>query len=254
MAAVGGLVVESESIRPLEAKIDALCESYGFPQGETFKWSPGHEHWMRKNLIHDERRDFQIGVLHALAEFHSKVVFVAEDKGCSTAENSPTHEIDVVRLLIERVDWFLGKAVSHGVIISDRPGGDHKKEEAFLLDCLETLRVGTDFLTPQNIIMSVLTSPFRLSRLLQAADLIVSCTLAYVSGESKFSPAVFEHINPLFIRESGRTGGVGVKLHPFLKYGNLYHWLFGDEYYIKGNTGHRMPLKSIAFRESLDEY
>ena len=102
--------------------------------------------------------------------------------------------------------------------------------------------------------MSVLTSPFRLSRILQAADLIASCILAYVTGESNFAPALFPHLSPLFIRESGRTGGVGVKLHPFLKYGNFYHWLFGDEYYVRGNCGHPLPLDTIAFSKSLDEY
>jgi hypothetical protein len=205
--------------------------------------------------MHEARRDFQIAVLNALSEHDCRAVFVAEDAGCTPAESSSTTpEIDVVKLLIERVDWFLSHAGSHGLIICDRPGGDHRAEESFLLDCLETLRTGTDCLTPDRIVMSVLTSPFRLSRILQAADLITSCTLAYVTGESNFAPPLFPHLSPLFIRESGRTGGVGVKLHPFLKYGNLYHWLFGDEHYVRGNAGHPLPLDTIAFSKGLDEY
>lgn len=255
MVAIGGLVVSSDHVRPLEHQLDQLCSEHGFPPNEVFKWSPGREHWMRRNLMHEARRDFQIAVLNALAEHECKAIFVAEDAGCSPAErSSATPEIDVAKLLIERVDWFLGHAGSHGLIICDRPGGDHRTEESFLLHCLETLRTGTDCLTPERIVMSVLTSPFRLSRILQAADLITSCTLAYITGESNFAPPLFPHVSPLLIRENGRTGGVGVKLHPFLKYGNLYHWLFGDEYYVRGNCSHPLPLDAIAFSRSLDEY
>jgi hypothetical protein len=255
MVAIGGLVVASDHVHPLEAQIEVLCSDHGFPPNEVFKWSPGREHWMRTNLKHNARRDFQIAVLKALAEHECKTVFVAEDAGCSPAESSSTTpEIDIVKLSIERVDWFLSQAQSHGVIICDRPGGDHRTEESFLLSCLETLREGTGCLIPDRIMMSVLTCPFRLSRILQAADLITSCTLAYVAGESNFAPALFPHLSPLFIQERERTGGVGVKLHPFKKYGNLYHRLFGDKYYVWGSTGHPLPLKGIAFSKSPDEY
>ena len=255
MVAIGGLVVASDHVRPMEAQIEALCSDYGFPPNEVFKWSPGREHWMRDNLIADARLSFQIAVLNTLSEYECRAVFVAEDAGCAPAEaSSPTPEIDVVKLLIERVDWFLGHAQSHGMIICDRPGGDHRTEETFLLNCLETLREGTGFLTPERVVMSVLTSPFRLSRILQAADLITSCTLAYVAGERTFAPALFPYLSPLFIRENGRTGGVGVKIHPFLKYGNLYHWLFGDEYYVRGCLGHPLPFGGIAFSKSLEKY
>ena len=255
MVAIGGLVVSSDHVRPLETQIDQICTAHGFPPNEVFKWSPSREHWMRSNLVQEARKDFQIAIMNALSEHECRALFVAEDAGCSTAETSSVNpEIDVVKLLIERAEWFLKHAGSHGLIICDRPGGDHQAEESFLLNCLETLRVGTDYLHPERIVMPVLTSPFRLSRILQAADLITSCTLAYVTGESNFSPGLFPHLSPLFIREDGRTGGVGVKLHPFFKYGNLYHWLFGDKYYIHENVGHPFPLNNIAFSKSIEKY
>lgn len=255
MVAIGGLVVESDYVKILETQIEGICAAHGFPLNEVFKWSPGRELWMHRNLISKKRRDFQIEVLKMLVENGCEAVFVAEDAGCAPAESSSASpEIDVVKLLIERVDWFLSRSSSHGMIICDRPGGNHRTEESFLLNCFETLREGTGCLTPERIIMSVLTLPFRLSRLLQAADLITSCTLAHVTGERTFAPALFPYLSPLFIRDCGRTGGVGVKLHPFKKYGNLYHWLFGDNFYVRKNSRQPLPINEIAFSKSLDEY
>ena len=254
MVAVGGFVVDANSIRPLEDKIEEVCSKYNFPNGEVFKWSPGLEHWMRKNLVEENRKEFLIEIISALSRFECKLIFIAEDCSCSPACKSTNHELDAVKLLIERVEWYLSKNNCFGLIICDRPRGNYKQEESFLLDCLCTLKTGTDYIIPQHIAMSVLTSPFRLSRLLQAADIITSCTLAYVCGEKRYSKAIFEHLSPLFIRENGRTGGVGVKLHPFQKYGNFYHWLFGDSHYVKGTTGYPMPLPNIAFSENIETY
>lgn len=255
MLAAGGVVVPTESVQAVERNLDQICESHGFPEGEIFKWSPGPEHWMRENLVSDHRSRFQSEVLLAVAKHNCRALFVAEDSTCSPAESkSKSAEIDVATLLIERADWFLSKNSSKGMIIVDRTSGDSKQDEAFLANCFETIRLGTSFLKPDNIIMSVVSLPCKLSRLLQVADLVVSATLSYVSGESKFSPTIVEKIKPLFIRESDRVGGVGVKLHPWVKFGNLYHWLFADSVYRRAGGGIPLPWHKIAFKNGPQEY
>ncbi len=256
MVGLGGIILDGSEVKSLESAIEKLCVETGFPQNEVFKWSPEKGvHWMRDNLIGNDRQDFQISVANLLKEHDCKAIFIAEDKTCSYAEaSSESHEIDVIKLLVERVDWFYGKSGFQGIIICDRPSGDYKEEEKFLASCLDTVREGTTYLTPSTITMAILSCPFRLSRLLQAADLVVSCTLAYVCGENKFSPPIMEHISPLFIRELNRVGGVGVKVHPFFKYVNLYHWLFGDEYYVKYPIGHPLPMEQYPYSNNTNLY
>lgn len=56
--AVGGAVLPIEAVRSLEMGMDELCESYGFPPNEAFKWSPPPEYWMRENLVDSRRESF----------------------------------------------------------------------------------------------------------------------------------------------------------------------------------------------------
>lgn len=255
MVAVGGLVAEAVKIPLIESELDKLCSDAGFPAGEIFKWSPGREHWMRTGLIDQARTSFQVSVIDILSEHGCRAVFVAEDSTCDRAENSSlSSEIDVVKLMIERVDWFFSKKGSNGLMIIDRLSGDHHDEEEFLAECLQTIEEGTTYLKPGKILMAALSLPNRLSRLLQAADLITSATLAYVAGEHRFSPPVVEAMKPLFIRETDRVGGVGVKLHPWRKFANLYHWLFDDSHYWRGNSGLPLPIPNIAFAKSPEQY
>jgi hypothetical protein len=54
-------------------------------------------------------------------------------------------------------------------------------------------------------------------------------------------------VKPMLRREGDRIGGIGLKLHPDLRYANLYHWLVGDRYFIKGSVGHPLPVASMAY-------
>jgi hypothetical protein len=256
MIASGGILVSGEHIKPLEAEINGLCTSVGFPRGEVFKWSPKRGvHWMYDQLIDDRRTGFQTEVLRLLRKRECKVIFVAEDKGCKKAENtSDSHEIDVVKLLVERVDRFLKGKISQGIIICDRPGGDRKQEDKFLAKCLDTLQEGTRYVVPSTISMAILSCPYKLSRMLQAADLVASSILAHVSGEDTHSKPIVDEIKPLIYSDLGRVGGVGVKLHPDYKYRNLYHWLFGDARFTDHPFEIQLPQKDSPFSKSPQKY
>lgn len=255
MVAVGGVVCLDQAVNKVEEEIEKICTTYGFPPGERFKWSPGDELWMRKGLVEKHRYGFQRDILQVLQRHDCRAIFIAEDSNCKGANSQLlSNEMDLAMLLIERADWFFEKQDSIGAIVVDRPGGGFKKEEAFLLECLDALRSGSQYRKPSRVVLPVLSAPSTTTRLLQTADLIAGCTLAYVCGEQYYSPPLMEFLTPLFLRVDGRIGGVGVKLHPYVKYANLYHWLFGDTHYVKMNMGFPMPLDNIAFSKSLDEY
>ena len=174
-------------------------------------------------------------------------VRVAVDRDCQPATNATEPEQDATVMFLERVDKQCGRGGSHGFVIEDRPGGGRTDENSFLRDCLETIHKGTEYVEFSSIAHNVLSTQSRFSRLLQAADLVTSCTLSLVAGEDKYAPAIFEHIKPLLDREKDRIGGFGLKLHPDFRYANLYQWLVEDTHFWRANSGVPFPLKARSY-------
>jgi len=255
LVAIGGIHVPSNEVLALENELNALChEGYGFPEGEMFKWSPGTELWMRNNLVEKERLSFFIDVIGCLKSKNIEAIVIVEDTNYNHATVFPPstgqHELDALILFLERAQLLLTRDRVHGLVVIDRPGGSRKDEEQLLLSCFETLREGTKYLSFDRIPLNVMTTASRHMRSLQAADLIVGCVTARVSGEDEYSVDVFEEVRDILLEEFGRIGGCGLKIHPDSRYTNLYHWLCGDEYTIKGSTGYSLPWQGYPYCES----
>lgn len=245
LAGVGGVFLDAHAVGPVERAIDALCSRAGFPPMEEFKWSPGRELWMWRELRGDQREAFFLEVLTILARHEASVVVVAVDVEARAATGADTPERDATRLFLERAsNRFLNGG---GVLIVDRPSGNRAEENKFLTECVEYFQEETSFVVPDRFSLPVLVSQSRLVRMLQVADLVTSCSLSHIAGESTYSPPVFERIVPLLASEHGRVGGVGLKIHPDLRYVNLYHWLANDEYYYRQNTGFPLPMRGKLY-------
>jgi hypothetical protein len=253
LVAAGAVIISESVFKTVEDQIDTICKKYGFPDREPFKWSPSRDLWMYKNLVDENRRSFFAEIIDSAAVANAELAFIACDADCQPATKSDSPERDAVTLLIERIDACFHHGDSRGIIIADRKTREARHEEKFISDCLQVLREGTEFVLPKTIFMT-LTCPSRQSRLLQLADLITSCTLAFVSGETVHSPTTFQRIRPLFPKRGGRTGGVGVKLHPDFKYANMYHWLFEDTHYWRVSVGVPLPLTDRPYATSADKW
>jgi hypothetical protein len=99
-----------------------------------------------------------------------------------------------------------------------------------------------------------LASDSKLVRLLQLADVVAGCTVSRVCRERYYSVPVFEAIRPLLRMDFGRVGGLGLKLHPDLCFGNLYHWLVGDRDHWKQGVQHELPYINWPYAESPDHW
>jgi len=247
LVATGGLITPGPAVAPLERAIDALYRDCGFPPGEEFKWSPRRDQWMRAGLVEDHRAEFFARVLATAAEHGAQTVVVIEDSSHRCATDAPNAEMDVTRLFLERVENRFGAARSEGIVIVDRPGGDRAAEDRFLAGCLETLQSGTKYVKPTHVALYVLSTPSHLVRLVQVADVVTSCTLAAVAGEPRFAPPIFEMIKPMFPRDLGRVGGVGLKIHANYVYMNPYHWLLGDRDFVKYPSGIPLPVAASPY-------
>lgn len=255
LVAAGGILVTGDNIRELEAELNTLCQGAGFPANSEFKWSPGRELWMRKNLVEEERCQFFQKALSLAANRKAVAIVVIVDTRCRAATNARTPEDDVSQLLLERIHNEVPQSGPGCVVIVDRPGGDRADEDRFLSHCLENLQAGTDYVQHDRIVLNVLSTPSKLVRLLQLADLVTSCSTAVVAGEKHYAPLVFEHIRPLLAKHLlGKVGGVGLKVHPDFKYANLYHWLLGDTHFERMNWGIPFPLKDRPFSKGADTY
>ncbi len=252
LVAVGGMHVPSDNVRNLELLLADLCREYGFPSHtDEFKWSPGRGSWMRKNLHGDDRREFFEDCLDAAKEECAQACVVIQDTSRrSTSGGTDDHELEVVKVFLERTDHHLASVGAQAFLLADHPTGGQAAEARFVSQCLETMREGTRFMDLERTAL-VLTGDSKNTRLLQLADLIVGCTLAYVSGEDEHSPPLFEgQIKEMLREEGGRIGGVGLKLHPDFSYANLYHWLLGDQTLWKGIVGQGLPLKGWPYVNS----
>lgn len=245
-------MVSHRGLDGLQDDIEGACKKAGFPTGEPFKWSPGSDLWMHANLKDAARAKFFRSVLKAASDHHVSALVVIADTSKRKATKAKTHELDVTTMFLERADIEFGRAGTRGVVVADRPGGNLKQQEKFLSDCLDTLQVGTKFWTKAHTLF-VVSAPAKLLRLLQLADLVTSCTLSYVSGETNWSPATFKRIEPMLCKEKGSVGGAGVKIHPDFSYANLYHWLLGDTHFRKGiSAAMPLPMKTRPYDADLN--
>jgi hypothetical protein len=255
LIAVGGLHVPSASIRSLSQTLDDVCKDFGFPSDrDEFKWSPHRGTWMRKNLEAEERHAFFSECLKEARVHDCQACVVIEDEAHkTTAGKRDGHELDAVKVFLERTHNHLNGTSTEAILLADHPSGGRAAETRFVASCLETIREGMQFVDLEKIAL-VLTEDSKNVRLLQLADLIVGCTVAYVGGESDHSPALFDqHVKPMLRSEQGRIGGVGLKLHADLRYANLYYWLLGDSHWRKGNVGSPLPMEGYPYVNSADD-
>ncbi len=254
LCAAGAICVSEANLKSFENALDALCRSTGFPDRQEFKWSPGRELWMRDNLRDQARTEFFQNAV-AIAKDHGICGALAiVDTNHSVIARASNHETAVVRLLLERIQNATS-VTERALIIADTPsGGSRQNSDAFISDCLETMRTGTNALASLDRVAMVLTCSSHLNRCLQFADLFTSCLTAYVSGENRWSPLVARGLRGLLRSELGRVGGCGVKIHPDYVYANLYHWLFGDDTLVRSSSGCPLPMLDRPYKTSADAY
>lgn len=193
-------------------------------------------------LVDDQRLKFYTDVLNIVRDAGAIASVIIEDRSYAPATKAPTHEEDVVRMALERICKQCSENGMEGVVITDRRIGGNLTEDEFLRTCLENIQSGSGYIRPETLALNVVSTPSKFVRLLQVADVITGATLAAVAGEVRFSPPVVQQILPLFRKSFGYVNGYGVKIHPDYRYANLYHWVFGDELFIKLNAGNSLPI------------
>jgi hypothetical protein len=252
---VGGLIVDADNLSAIEKSLETLCTAdFSFPEEEVFKWSPARTDWFRDNVVGERRKEFIGRVFEILTMNGAKTVVAISDETKNKANtSSSSHEMDVLLLSLERFHTSLSDET--GFVFVAKPSGGTKDENKFLAECIEHKSVGTDFVKFTKIAHNIVSVPTAHSRVLQAADLIISISTAMASGNTTFAGDFFPKLRPLFLTNwLGLIGGTGFKLHPSYSYQNLYHWVLEDEFWAAGSSGISFPDASKPYSANGDKY
>lgn len=251
LVAVGGIIVDSSCVRKIEIDLEKICSgpSFKVPISENIKWSPSPKSWLRKNLNGDQRHDLYKSILDCLVLYDASVVVaICDPKYRKANKNASDSEMDATLLAFERFSSYLRS--EPGMVVISRPGGGPRENDKFVFECIEHKNNGTNFVNFSNFAVGPVTMLSAHSRLLQAADLVVSITNIMVSGDERFAAQHFSTIAKMMVEtKRGVKGGAGLKIHPSMRYRNLYHWLLKDQYFVQGSTGNLLPQSGFPYSQ-----
>ena len=244
----GGIRVASDQLAALNQSLDDLCRTkYEFPQGEEFKWSPSRSSWMARNIRGARATSLFQDIANTLARHDVVATVIASEETGLKAVREEFARIRTVKYYLERVQQQCARRNTKAFAVVDKPGGGAKSETKFLARCAEIVDTGTFWVTFSHMSHGLLAADSRSSRVLQAADLVTSVTIAMVAGRTKYAQSVFDLIVPLLDSSGGRVQGYGLKIDPDQTYCNLYHWLLGTNRMWYGSSGLHLPARNRPY-------
>lgn len=173
---------------------------------------------------------------------------VVWDRG-SLKWSVPDTRREVLKYLYDKVSLCLASLDDRGVVITDEPGGGPGDHKAWLAETLPLTDEGTDYTKPERIVLPITTAPSHHIPHLQLADLVASATTAAIAGnryvlELKSDLVALAHRNYY-----GCIGGAGLTLWP-PELRNLFHWVCGDDVYIRSGAGEDLPARGLPYANS----
>jgi len=253
LASFGGIMVNEDVIKPLGLAVDGIASEFGIPPNTEIKWSPGKDNWIYANLLGKDREECYTRLVNTTRQFEAKALVVTWAQGCSSLKGDAAFQ-RCLSYAFERITILLSKENKNGIVLADRPGGGRSEEDQLLASFLNRVRLGTEFVMPERVLLNILTAPSHMIRHLQIADLIVGATTAMVGGLYDYAPPIFDEIRPMFVRNSyALVGGTGLKICPD-RLENLYYWVLKEDKYSLPNSDYFLSLPDSSRYYCSDEF
>jgi len=247
--AFGGLLLDANSLQSVNEEINQIMARYSIPYETEVKWSLPRGNYIRENLVEDERAELYRLVIEVARKNGGQAIVSIADSRRINVDHQATLR-SMFKFVFERLSRYLSRNNEYCIVVSDEPGGGRKNEEAFLVNCLDLIRNGTEFSSPGRILLNVLTVPSHFIRHLQVADVICSVSTAMVAGYHKYALPVFNEIRPMFFKNTtGNIAGAGLKLFP-KELTNLYYWILGENTFTRARRN--LPIEKYPYY--LDEF
>ncbi|WP_284228869.1 DUF3800 domain-containing protein [Arenivirga flava] len=244
---LGAVAFAEDKVRPFAEAFNARLDEFDVPREVELKWSPDSKtDWFRKNKKTSIIAPLREAILaDALAHGCRVVAAVWDDELAGLGMRNQTAEQWVIRFLFERVEMMLQNEGHRGILVFDKPGGDHRAEDAWLGETADLTSIGTEFVKSEAIVIPVLTAPSHRHPHLQLADLVTGVVTAALAG-SKYGMALANMVTPMFHRNYyGGIGGAGLKLYPDSLL-NLLHWVFEEERFVRNGMGFALPAPALG--------
>lgn len=235
LVALGGVIVPEEHVTGYADDLLDIKQRLGIPAADEIKWKPA------KNTVLASAggqvvTKFRESMLEAAIAREITSVVLVLDHG------RVFKDLTVVEVGQKLLEWTYDKVAfglggQQAVMIADKPGGGSADESRWLAQTLALTNDGTEYTAPGQVILPVLTAGSHHVPHLQLADLVTAATTAAIAGRPgglRLAPLLHQLARRNAV---GYAGGAGVTLWP-PDLVDLHYWVFGEDTYAKGNTGH----------------
>jgi hypothetical protein len=249
LLALGAAIIPEDQITAYASDLAAIKVDLAIPPSEEIKWKPPKNSFLagaNGELI----STLYQRMLEAAVDRQIRTAVVIIDHGKRyTGRSKAEVGREILKWLYERISMHLSDHDDFGIVIADKPGEGPKEDSRWLADTLQLTNDGTEYLTPDRIVMPIVTAASHHVPHLQLADLVVAATTAAVAGHPRglaLGPLLLQlaHKNTL-----GFAGGAGIVLWPAPELTNLLYWAFGEDTYAKVamHTGWTLPWRDWPY-------
>lgn len=250
LVALGGVAFKEDQLKPFADAFYAAYDEAGTPRDVEMKWALGNgrRNWFVANDRREALTPLRKSILEAGAACQARVVVAIWDKNRASTANGKGPEEGVIDFMFERFTMMLENADSLGVLVFDKPGGDHRQEDEWIAGTRYLTDLGTDYVRSSAIVIPVLTAPSHHHPHLQLADLITGSVTNAVAG-GIYGMELLPQIKPMLHKNwRGNIGGTGLKLYPD-SLNNLQHWLLDETEFTRGGGGLALPYQHWPYFE-----
>lgn len=246
LVALGAVIFPERQIKPFTDAFYATFDDLEIPHSVEMKWSPDKDNdWFRQNSKTSLLTPLRKRILTLAAEHDVTTVVAAWDIGAQRTLKGEPAEKWVIQFLFERISMFLENNNNLGLIVFDKPGGDHKADENWVQETKQLTKLGTEYVRPNAIVAPILTAHSHHHAQLQLADLVAGSTTAALAG-TKYGQELIPLLKPLFnTNQFGLIGSTGLKIFPD-RFNNLHHWVLGKSTSPEDVLPCRYPPKTSA--------
>lgn len=251
LLSLGAVIFSEDQLRPFSEVMHAMRDELGIPWDVERKWAMPHgraKNYFRQRGEAGLQDKVRSRILKLAAQYEAHAVVVVLDLGRMYVSEDKANEM-VLKYLYERIIQALAR--KHlGIVVFDKPGGDHQDEDGWIGGTLELSSYGTGFIKPDEIVLPILTAPSHHHEHLQLADLVTGSVTAAVAG-NKYGMALAPELKKIMHRNAyGYIGGAGPNLLPD-DLTNLHHHVFGEDTFAKVamNSGRGIPSQRYAYFE-----
>jgi hypothetical protein len=247
---VGCVLVPERAVAGYAADLAQVRAELGVPPGEEIKWHPPRNSFLATAGGPLVTR-LRTRMLAAAIDWDVRSAVVVWDHGAAWWERPKEVGREILKYLYERIAMCLSDHDDVGVVIADKPGGGSMQEIQWLAGTLELTNDGTEYVTPDRVVLPIVTAPSHHVPHVQLADLVTAVTTAAVAGRPS-GLELGELLLALAHKHAlGYAGEAGIVLWP--RRPNLFYWVFGERVWALPSAGYGYELPDPGWEYGSDD-